>query len=85
MGVEDPEQVYRVIAEGDDGICAGLSIAEALAVAKSARDQGKRHVAIVNDETGVMVDEFDARRLSEKACADATASHSGTRSRTDPK
>jgi hypothetical protein len=72
------EQVYRVIAEGDDGICAGLSIAEALAVARSARDQGKRHVAIVNDETGVMVDERDARRLIEKA-AEPTASYSGTR------
>jgi len=65
MEVEElPEQVYSVIAEGDDGICAGLSIAEALAVVKSARDRGKRHVAIVNDETGVMIDEFDARRLA---------------------
>jgi hypothetical protein len=78
------EQVYRVIAEGDDGICAGLSIAEALGVAKSARDQGKRHVAIVNDATGMMIDEHDARRLSEKA-AEPTGSYSGTRSRTDPR
>lgn len=64
MGVGELGLVYRVIAEGDDGICAGLSIAEALAVVKSARDHGKRHVAIVNDETGAMIDEFDARKLA---------------------
>ncbi len=64
MGVVELGLVYRVIAEGDDGICAGLSIAEALAVVKSARDHGKRHVAIVNDETGIMIDELDARKLA---------------------
>jgi len=67
MGIgEGSERVYRVIAEGDDAVGVGLSIAEALAVAKSARDHRKRHVSIVNDETGVMVDEFDARRLASR-------------------
>jgi hypothetical protein len=85
MGVEERAGfVYRVIAEGDDGICAGLSIGEALAVVRSAREHGKRHVAIVNDETGVIIDEFDARRLASSQ-AETQPPPSMIRSRTAPK
>ena len=64
MGVVDSsERVYRVIAEGDDAVGVHLSIGEAVEVVKLARESRKRHVAIVNDETGTMVDDFEARRL----------------------
>lgn len=53
---------YRVIAEGDDGIARELSIEDALAMVEFARDRGLRHVAIVDEETGAMIDERDARR-----------------------
>ena len=64
MGVgEHSERVYRVIAEGDDAVGVGLSIVEAVDVVKAAREHRKRHVAIVNDETGAMIDDFEARRM----------------------
>ena len=61
--MESSDCVYRVIAEGDDAVGVGLSIGEALEVVKVARECRKRHVAIVNDETGAMIDDFEARRL----------------------
>lgn len=54
--------IYRVIAEGEDDLARELPIAEALAVAESARHAGKRHVAIVDEQSGAMIDERDARR-----------------------
>lgn len=53
---------YRVIAEGDDAVARELSIEDALAMAEFARGTGSRHVAIVDEETGAMIDERDARR-----------------------
>jgi len=53
---------FRVIAEGDDAVGANLTLTEALAVLEFAREHGKRHVAIVDDATGAMVQEEDARR-----------------------
>jgi len=57
---------FRVIAEGDDAVGANLSLAEAVAVLEFAREHGHRHVAIVDDSTGAMVDEEDARRCVEQ-------------------
>jgi len=51
-----------VIAEGEDAVTGGLPIADALAVAEFPRDRGKRHVAIVDEESGALIDERDARR-----------------------
>ncbi len=53
---------FRVIAEGDDQVACGLPIVEALAVADYARGLGKRHVAIVDENSGFLVDERAARR-----------------------
>lgn len=65
----EPEDIsrrdFRVIAEGDDALGMGLTLDEALAVLEFARQHGKRHVAIVDDSTGALVDEFSARRLVE--------------------
>jgi len=58
--------VYRVIAEGQDALGTGLDLDEALAVVDLARKNRKRFVAIVDDETGGIVDEFDARRLAAR-------------------
>jgi hypothetical protein len=55
-------RTYRVIAEGDNDVAGGLPITDALAVAEFAREHGKRHVAIVDEETSAIVDEADARR-----------------------
>ena len=63
MPVDDPG--YRVIAEGDDAVAAGLTLAEAFAVLEFAREHGKRHVAIVDESTGALVDEENARGLVE--------------------
>lgn len=60
--MSDQNGTYRVIAEGDDDVGGKLPIEEALAVAAFAREHGQRHVAIVDEQTGVMVDEDDARR-----------------------
>jgi len=57
---------FRVIAEGDDAVGADLVLAEAVAVLEFAREHGKRHVAIVDDSTGAMVDEDTARRYVEQ-------------------
>jgi hypothetical protein len=53
---------FRVIAEGDDAVGTGLTLLEALAVLEFAREKGQRHVAIVDDETGAIVDEQLARK-----------------------
>jgi len=55
-------RTYRVIAEGDNDVAQGLPITDALAVAEFAREHGKRHVAIVDEETSAIVDEAEARR-----------------------
>ncbi len=60
--VELERRRYRVIAEGDDNLGRGLRIDEAVAVAEFAREHGKRHVAIVDEETSTIVDEDDARK-----------------------
>jgi hypothetical protein len=52
---------YRVIAEGEDAVAEALTLGEALIVLESARARGKRHVAIVDEATGAMLDEADAR------------------------
>jgi hypothetical protein len=63
MGAIDSDgRTYRVIAEGEDDVGHGLAIEEALAVAEFAREHGKRHVAVVDEQSGVLVDEHDARR-----------------------
>jgi hypothetical protein len=63
---ERSARVYRVIAEGHDALGTGLTLDEALAVLDFARNNRKRFVAIVNDETGGLVDESDARRLAAR-------------------
>jgi hypothetical protein len=55
-------RTYRVIAEGDDDLARALPITDALAVAEFAREHGKRHVAVVDEETSAIVDEAEARR-----------------------
>jgi hypothetical protein len=55
-------RTYRVIAEGDDAVARALPITDALAVAEFAREHGKRHVAVVDEETSAIVDEAEARR-----------------------
>jgi hypothetical protein len=55
------ERVFRVIAEGDDAVATDLTLIEALAVLEFSREHGKRHVAIVDDSTGVLVDEGSAK------------------------
>jgi hypothetical protein len=55
-------RTYRVIAEGDNDVAQRLPITDALAVAEFAREHGKRHVAIVDEETSAIVDEAEARR-----------------------
>jgi hypothetical protein len=59
--IEFEGRSYRVIAEGEEDVGHGLLIDEALAVAEFARERGKRHVAVVDEESGVLVDEHDAR------------------------
>jgi hypothetical protein len=54
--------VFRVIAEGDDAVGSGLTLAEALAVLEFAKEHGQRFVAIVDETTGVLVDEQTARK-----------------------
>lgn len=66
-GEQHFDRIYRVIAEGDDAVGVALSIAEAIEVVKHAREHRKRHVAIVNDATGAMIDDFEARRLASRA------------------
>jgi hypothetical protein len=51
-----------VIAEGDDAVGSGLTLAEALAVLEFAKEHGQRFVAIVDETTGALVDEETARK-----------------------
>ena len=60
-------RTFRVIAEGDDALGSGFTLGEALVALEQARAQSKRHVAIVDDATGSLVDEGDARRWLAKA------------------
>lgn len=60
--VNPRHSTFRVIAEGDDAVAASLTLAEAVAVLEFSREHGKRHVAIVDDSTGSIVDEEQARR-----------------------
>jgi hypothetical protein len=60
---------YRVIAEGDDNVAGSLSVEVALAVATFAREKGQRHVAIVDERTGGVADERDARQRFIKPSA----------------
>ena len=63
MGMADPSRrAYRVIAEGNDHVGDDLALAEAIAVMEFTRQHGGRHVAIIDEETGALVDEGDARR-----------------------
>ena len=62
MAPSPSQSTYRVIAEGDDNVARGLPIGDALAVAEFAREHGKRHVAIVDEETSAIIDEAEARR-----------------------
>jgi hypothetical protein len=63
----DPHRsAFRVIAEGDDSVGRDMPLARALALLVTARDRGKRHVAIVDDFTGAIVDEQDARAWVER-------------------
>jgi hypothetical protein len=55
-------RIYRVIAEGDDAVGRGLKIDEAVALLEFSREHGKRFVAIVDDATGTLVDEDEARK-----------------------
>jgi hypothetical protein len=59
---EAQARTYRVIAEGDNAVAGGLPITDALAVAEYAREHGKRRVAVVDEETSIIVDEAEARR-----------------------
>lgn len=52
---------YRVIAEGEDALGSSLDVAEAITLMDSARWRGKRHVAIVDEASGEVLDEGDAR------------------------
>ena len=56
-------RTYRVIAQGDDAVGVGLPLDEAIAVFEFAREHGKQHVAIVDESTGAMLDEGDARAM----------------------
>ena len=58
--------IFRVIAEGDDCVERDLTLAQAIAVAEHARGHGKRHVAIVDDTTGTLVDDRTARRWVQR-------------------
>jgi CheY-like chemotaxis protein len=59
MDIHRPD--FRVIAEGDDAVGTNLTLVEALLLLDVARQRGKRHVAVVNDTTGTLVDERTAR------------------------
>jgi hypothetical protein len=59
-------RIFRVIAEGDDCVERDLTLGEAIAGAESARGHGKRHVAIVDDTTGMLVDDRTARRWIQR-------------------
>jgi CheY-like chemotaxis protein len=59
MDIHRPD--FRVIAEGDDAVGTDLTLFDALVLLDSARLRGKRHVAIVDDTTGALVDERTAR------------------------
>ena len=52
---------FRVIAEGDDAVGSELTLPQALAALDLARQQGRRFVSIVDDTTGAIVDERQAR------------------------
>jgi hypothetical protein len=54
-------KTYRVIAQGDDAVGVGLLLQDAIALMESARGAGKRHVALVDEATGAIVDERSAR------------------------
>ena len=54
-------KTYRVIAQGDDAVGVGLLLADAIALLDTARSAGKRHVALVDEATGAIVDERSAR------------------------
>ena len=58
-----PLQTYRVVAQGDDAVGVGLSLGDAIALLQSARTNGKKHVALVDELTGVMLDERQAKAL----------------------
>jgi hypothetical protein len=64
MNMNRPD--FRVTAEGDDAVGFDLTLVEAVALLEHSRECGKRHVAIVNDTTGSMVDEDEARRRIER-------------------
>ncbi len=57
-----PRGGYHVIAEGDDAVGEHLTLDEALALAASARQHGKRYVAVVDDATDTLVDEPTSHR-----------------------
>lgn len=52
---------FRVIAQGDDAVGRDLTLAQALALVDAARRRGMQHVALVDDSTGMLVDERRAR------------------------
>jgi CheY-like chemotaxis protein len=52
---------FRVIAEGDEAVGCELTLGQALALVDVARRRGMHHVAIVDDSTGMLVDEHRAR------------------------
>jgi len=66
MEPDNTHSAYRVIAEGDDALGASLTLIEAVALLVIARGHGKRYVAIVDDATGAIVDEDDARDWVER-------------------
>jgi hypothetical protein len=67
MGTIDPAvRTFRVIAEGDDAVGTGLTIGEAVAVLEFTRERRGRYVSIVDDLTGTLVDEGDARAAVER-------------------
>jgi hypothetical protein len=64
MNIHRPD--FRVIAEGDDAVGFDLTLVEAVALLEHSRLRGKRYVAIVNDTTGWIVDEDEARRRLDR-------------------
>jgi hypothetical protein len=58
---------FRVIAEGNDAVGLGLPLLEALGVLERVKQRGGRYVAIVDESTGVLVDEAMARAWLERA------------------
>ncbi len=64
--IDPTARTFRVIAEGDDAVGTGLTIGEAVAVLEFARAHRRRYVSIVNDVTGAIVNEDDARAAVER-------------------